>query len=117
LFGSGYVHYRRIAALQHELADLTRKLRKSDMTPDEYFPHASRLVQIKAALARNLDPNVVDMETAARVFDLDQGERAQLQQIFEQSDELRYSGGGNGHSAIAEDQRRAVLQFIERLRS
>lgn len=106
----------RIAALQHELADLTRKLRKSDMTPDEYFPHASRLVQVKTALARNLDPNVVDMDTAARVFNLDHAERAQLQQIFEQSDELRYSGSGNGHTAIAEDQRRAVLRFIEGLR-
>jgi hypothetical protein len=107
----------RVAALQHELADLTHKLRRSDTTPDEYFPHASRFVQIKTALARNLDPNAVDMETAARVFDLDDAERVQLQQIFEQSDELRYSGSGNGHSAIAEDQRRSVLRFIEGLRA
>ncbi|HJT80235.1 MAG TPA: BatD family protein [Chthoniobacterales bacterium] len=107
----------RIAALQHELSDLTRKLRRSDATPDEYFPHASRLVQVKTALARNLDPNAVDMETAARVFDLDDAERAQLRQIFEHSDELRYSGGGNGHTPISEDQRRAVLRFIEGLRA
>lgn len=107
----------RIAALQHELADLTRKLRRSDTTPDEYFPHASRLVQVKTALARNLDPNSVDMETAARVFDLDEAERSQLRQIFEHSDELRYSGSGNGDTPISEDQRRAVLRFIEGLRS
>jgi hypothetical protein len=107
----------RVAALQHELADLTHKLRRSDTTPDEYFPHASRLVQLKTALARNLDPNAVDMETAARVFELDDTERTQLAQIFQQSDELRYSGGGNGHGAIADDQRRAVLRFIEGLRA
>jgi hypothetical protein len=108
---------RRIAGLQHELADLTRKLRRSDVTPNEYFPHAARLVQVKTALIRNLNPNAVDMEIAARAFDLDEAERAKLRRIFEQSDELRYSGAGNGHSPVPADQRREILRFIEGLRA
>lgn len=107
----------RIAALQNEVSDLTRKLKRSDVSPNDYFPHASRLVQVKTALARNLDPNVVDMETAARTFDLDEQERAKLRQIFEHSDELRYSGGGNGHDPLPPDQRREILRFIEGLRA
>jgi hypothetical protein len=108
---------RRVAALHTEMADLTRKLRRSDITPNEYFPQASRLVQIKTALARNLDPNVVDVETAARAFDLDDAERAKLRQIFEQSDELRYSGTGNGNGHVSPDQSREILRFIEGLRA
>jgi hypothetical protein len=107
----------RIAALHHEMAHLTRKLRRTDLSPNEYFPHASRLVQLKTALARNLDPNTVDMETAARTFDLDDAERARLRQIFEQSDELRYSGSDNGHEPVPSDQRREILRFIEGLRA
>ena len=107
----------RIAALQHEMSDLTRKLRRGDASPNEYFPNASRLVQLKTALARNVDPNTVDMETAARTFDLDEQERAQLRQIFEHSDELRYSGAGNGHEPVSSAERREILQFIERLRA
>lgn len=108
---------RRVAALQSEVADLTRRLRRGDISPNEYFPQASRLVQVKTALARNLDPNVVDVETAARAFDLDEAERAKLRHIFEQSDELRYSGGGNGHEPVSADQRREILRFIEGLRA
>ncbi|HEY4284714.1 MAG TPA: hypothetical protein VGM62_16755, partial [Chthoniobacterales bacterium] len=108
---------RRIAALQHEMHDVIRRLRRGDASPNEYFPDASRLVQLKTALARNVDPNLVDMETAARTFDLDEEERRQLRQIFEQSDELRYSGGGNGNGSVAADQRREILRFIEGLRA
>jgi hypothetical protein len=108
---------RRVAALQTEVADLTRKLRQRDISPNEYFPQASRLVQIKTALARNLDPNVVDVETAARTFDLDEAERAKLRHIFEQSDELRYSGSGNGNGQVSPEQRREILKFIEGLRA
>ena len=108
---------RRLAALHTEMAELTRRLRRSDIAPNEYFPQASRLVQIKTALARNLDPNVVDVETAARAFDLDESERAKLRQIFEQSDELRYSGAGQGNGHVSPDQSREILQFIEALRA
>lgn len=108
---------RRIAALQHEMADLTRKLRHANGSPNEYFPYASRLVQVKTALARNVDPNLVDIEAAARAFELDEQEQGTLRRIFEQSDELRYSGGGNGHAAISADQQREILRFIEGLRA
>jgi BatD DUF11 like domain len=108
---------RRAAALQHEVTELVRKLRRSDVSPNEYFPQASRLVQVKTALARNLDPNVVDLDTAARAFNLDEAERAKLRRIFEQSDELRYSGAANGNGHVSEDQRREILRFIEGLRT
>jgi BatD DUF11 like domain len=108
---------QRTAALQHEMADLTRKLRRDDSSPNEYFPHASRLVQVKTALARKIDPNQVDAETAAQAFDLDENAQAQLRRIFEQSDELRYSGGGNGHAPISPEQRHEILRFIEGLRA
>ena len=71
---------------------------------------------MKTALARKVDPNVVDLDTAAKTFDLDEAERAQLQQIFNQSDELRYSGG-NGNGALSDEQKRDILRFIEGLRA
>jgi hypothetical protein len=108
---------RRVAELHSEMVELSRKLRRNDVSPNEYYPQASRLVQIKTALARNLDPNVVDVETAARAFDLDEAERAKLQQIFEQSDELRYSGTGNGNGHVSPDQSREILRFIDGLRA
>jgi hypothetical protein len=108
---------RRVASLQHEVAQLTRKLRHSDASLDDYFPHASRLVQLKTALAKNVDPNVVDVDTAARVFALDEKEREQLERIFEQSDELRYSGTANGHGRMSPEARKDVLHFIESLRA
>src|SRR5437762_3019953 len=59
---------RRIAALQHEAAELMHKLRRKGATPQEYYAEASRVVQVKAALAsgsREVQPNMVDAETAA----------------------------------------------------
>jgi hypothetical protein len=82
--------------LQHEAAELMRKLRRNDCSPQEYFSQASRAVRVKTALARNIDPNAVDAETAARAFDLDENERTRLRRLFERSDELRYSGTQNG---------------------
>src|SRR5438046_10438555 len=61
---------RRIAALQHEAAELMRNLRRNDVSPREYYAEASRVVRVKAALARNVDPNTVDAETAANTFRL-----------------------------------------------
>ncbi len=41
---------QRVAALQHEAAELMRKLRRNDVSPEEYFSQASRAVRVKTAL-------------------------------------------------------------------
>jgi hypothetical protein len=106
---------RRIAALQHEAAELMRKLHRSDASPREYYAEASRVVRVKAALARNIDPNTVDVETAADTFRLDGDSRERLRRLFEQSDELQYSGAHNGAGKISPENRRDVLELIEDL--
>ena len=63
---------RRVAALEQESTDLLRKLRRSELSPEEYFSDASRAVRVKTALARNVDPSAVDAEMAAAVFALDE---------------------------------------------
>jgi hypothetical protein len=108
---------RRIAALHHESAELLRRLRRSDLSPQEYFNGASRAVRIKTALARNVDPNAVDAEMAVSAFDLDESSRTQLLRLFERSDELRYSGRPNGGERTSAQDRREVLDLIESLRS
>lgn len=107
---------QRVAALQHESAELLRTLRRKDLSPQEYFGQASRAVQLKTALAKNVDPNTVDAETAAHAFSLDEGSRQQLLQLFARSDELRYSGATNGEETISREARRNVLELIESLR-
>src|SRR5438552_4575207 len=106
---------RRIAALQHEAAELMRKLHRGDASPREYYAEASRVVRVKAALARNIDPNTVDVETAADTFRLDGDSRERLRRLFEQSDELQYSGAHNGSGKISPENRRDVLELIEDL--
>ena len=106
---------RRIAALQHEAAELMRKLHRGDASPREYYAEASRVVRVKAALARNIDPNTVDVETAADTFQLDGDSRERLRRLFEQSDELQYSGAHNGSGKISPENRRDVLELIEDL--
>src|SRR6266849_4317314 len=107
---------RRIAALQHEAVELMRKLRRSDASPREYYAEASRVVRVKAALARNVDPNTVDVETAADTFGLNGDSRERLRRLFEQSDELQYSGTHNGSKKISPESRRDVLELIEHLK-
>lgn len=107
---------QRIAALQHEAAELMRSLRRDGSSPEEYFSQASRVVQLKTALARNVDPNVVDVEIAAKTFELDEGARDQLRRLFARSDELRYSGAHNGAGTISSQDRHTLLQLIESLR-
>jgi hypothetical protein len=106
---------RRIAALQHEAAELMRKLHRGDASPREYYAEASRVVRVKAALARNIDPNTVDVETAADTFRLDGDSRERLRRLFEQSDELQYSGAHNGSGKISPENRRDVLELIDDL--
>ena len=107
---------RRIAALQHQTAELMRKLHRGDASPREYYAEASKVVRLKAALARNVDPNTIDAETAADTFGLDGNSRERLRRLFEQSDELQYSGTHNGSEKISPENRRDVLELIKDLR-
>lgn len=108
---------RRREALQHEATALRRSLRRADASPQEYFSIASRAVQLKAALAQNVDPNSVDAETAASVFQTDEMTRNRLRRLFEKSDEARYSGGHNGIRLLPAETRNEVLDLIENLRT
>ncbi|MDQ6624877.1 MAG: BatD family protein [Verrucomicrobiota bacterium] len=105
---------QRVAKLQQEAAELQRKLRRDGQTAEQYFADASRAVQIRTALARNVDPNVVDAAAAASAFRLDEQARARLQQLFDRNDELRYSGGRNGGAEqVPAESRREILELVE----
>ena len=106
---------RRIAALQNEAAELMRKLRRNDVSPREYYAEASRVVHVKAALVGNTDPNTIDAETAADTFGLNGDSRERLKRLFEQSDELQYSGTHNGSERISSETRHDVLELLEDL--
>src|SRR5256886_1595571 len=106
----------RAAQLQHERDELLRKLRRDQLAPREYFSEASRVVQLKTALKQtNIEPATVDAETAARVFDLNAEQSEQMRRLFATSDEFRYSGAGNGESALSSEGRRETLELIESL--
>jgi hypothetical protein len=110
---------QRIAALQHEATDLMHKLHRNDVSPREYYAEASRVVRVKAALAsgsRRIDPNMVDVETAAETFKLNSDSRDRLRRLFEQSDEWQYSGAHNGPGKISPESQREVLELIKTLR-
>jgi hypothetical protein len=110
---------QHIAALRHEATDLMHKLHRSDVSPREYYAEASRVVRLKAALAsgnRRVDPNMVDVETAAETFKLNSDSRDRLRRLFEQSDEWQYSGAHNGPGRVTPESRREVLELIENLR-
>jgi hypothetical protein len=108
---------QRAAALQQESTELLRKLRRNELSPQEYFSNASRVVRVKTALAKNINPNAVDAETAAKAFDLGENEHAQLRTLFERSDELRFSGSGNGARSVSSDEREEVLRLLDSLRA
>lgn len=105
---------RRLANLQSESADLIRRLHCAELPPAEYFANASRAVRLKTALAKNVDPNLVDADMAASTFGLDEQAQSHLRKLFERSDELRYSGKSNG--AISAEERKEVLKLIEGLK-
>jgi hypothetical protein len=110
---------QRIATLRHEATDLMHKLHRNDVSPREYYAKASRVVRLKAALAsgnRRIDPNMVDVETAAETFKLNSDSRDRLRRLFEQSDEWQYSGAHNGPGKVSPESRREVLELIENLR-
>lgn len=106
---------KRQAALQREAAAAQREMRRADSTAQEYLAQAARAVQLKTALARNANPNTVDAETAANTFQLDEEGRARLRQLFAQRDEVRYSGGANGHSELSPEERREIRELVEGL--
>ena len=110
---------QRIAALQHEATDLMHKLHRNDVSPREYYAEASRVVRVKAALAsgnRRIDPNLVDVETAADTFKLNSDSRDRLRRLFEQSDEWQYSGAHNGPGRVSPESQREVLELIQNLK-
>jgi BatD DUF11 like domain len=110
---------QRISALQHEATDLMHKLHRNDVSPREYYAEASRVVRVKAALAsgnRRIDPNMVDLETAAETFKLNNDSRDRLRWLFEQSDEWQYSGAHNGPGRVSPESQREVLELIQNLR-
>ena len=110
---------QRVAALQHEATDLMHKLHRNDVSPREYYAEASRVVRLKAALAsgnRGIDPNMVDVETAAETFKLNSDSRDRLRRLFEQSDEWQYSGAHNGPGRVSPESQREVLELIRNLK-
>ena len=76
---------------------------------------AARAVQLKTALAKNVNPNVVDATAAAAAFKLDESTRQQLETLFQHKDELRYSGEKNGDETVSPNERQEVLHLIEQL--
>jgi hypothetical protein len=96
---------------------LQRSLRREDVSPEEYFSRASRAVQLKTALLRNVDPNLVDADLAATAFRMDEATRNRLRRLFEKSDEARYSGSGNGVRLLPAETRNEVLELIDNLQS
>ncbi len=106
---------QRMEAWEEETAELQKRLRRADDPPDRYFAGALRVVQLKTALARRMEPNSVDAEAAVSAFQLDDEKRARVRELFRRSDELRYSGRQNGHDPINEQTRREVLDLIENL--
>ena len=108
---------QRIAARQQEMSRLLRELRRGDVSPRVYFSQATRVVQLKTAVAKNISPNAVDAETAATAFALGETERTQLRKLFERKDELSFSGSGNGAQKISDNEREEVLRLVESLRA
>jgi hypothetical protein len=90
-------------------------LRRNDLPPREYFADAARAVQLKTAVRRKDAPHNVDADFAASTFRVDDETRSRLRELFARSDELRYSGGGNGATAISAEHRREIVELIERL--
>jgi len=104
------------AALQQEALEVQRSLRRDDVSPQEYFSRASRAVQLKTALAKNLEPNAVDADVAATTFGADEKTRERLRHLFARSDEVRYSGGQNGEKSVPVETRTEILDLLENLR-
>ena len=108
---------QQLVRLQQETAALQRKLRNNGVTPQQYMADASRMVQLKTALARKVDPNSVDAEIAASAFRLDEAARHRLRLLFAERDQLRYSGEQNGAETISTRDRKEIIELVESLRA
>jgi hypothetical protein len=106
---------QRVAAWEHESAELQKKLRRADDPPDEYFAGALRVLQLKTALARRIEPNNVDADAVVAAFDLSDEKRSQVRELFRHSDELRYSGRQNPGAPISGATQREVLDLLDHL--
>jgi hypothetical protein len=106
---------QRVAAWEHESAELQKKLRRADDPPDEYFAGALRVLQLKTALARRIEPNNVDADAVVAAFDLSDEKRSQVRELFRRSDELRYSGRQNPGAPISGATQREVLDLLDHL--
>ncbi|MDQ6655262.1 MAG: BatD family protein [Verrucomicrobiota bacterium] len=107
---------QRLARLHAETAELQRQLAGDGSSSQQYIAAASRVVQLKAALATHIDPDAVDAETAANAFRLDEPGRVRLQELFAQSDELRYSGA-NGGNGLSPQRKQEIRELVESLRT
>ncbi|MEP7078174.1 MAG: BatD family protein [Chthoniobacterales bacterium] len=108
-------HAQRTAALQEEFSAVQRRLQRTDSPPEQYLADASRAVQLKAALQTGIEPAAVDAAAAAAAFRVDEATKVRLDRLFQQRDELRYSGNSNGASRITEETRREVRTLLESL--
>ncbi|MBA2585783.1 MAG: protein BatD [Chthoniobacterales bacterium] len=108
-------HAQRTAALQEEFSAVQRRLQRTDSPPEQYLAEASRAVQLKAALQTGIEPAAVDAAAAAAAFRVDEATKVRLDRLFQQRDELRYSGNSNGASRITEETRHEVRTLLESL--
>lgn len=103
----------RAAGWQRERDELLRRLRREKLSPQQYYADASRLVQLKTALKRKIEPGSVNAEEVGRAFGLGETEQNMMRELFATSDEMRYSGGGNG--ALSPQRQSEALSLIESL--
>ncbi|HEV2096113.1 MAG TPA: BatD family protein [Chthoniobacterales bacterium] len=108
-------HAQRIAALQEEFSAVQRRLQQTDSPAEQYLTDASRAVQLKAALQTGIEPAAVDAAAAAAAFRVDEATKVRLDRLFQERDELRYSGNSNGATTITEETRREFRTLIENL--
>lgn len=107
---------QRASSLREEIAQLQRKLRLGDLPPDQYVADATRAIQLKTALTTNVHPDAVDPGTAANAFRADDLTRSRIERLFQQRDELRYSGSAqNGARRRSKDSEREFQELVETL--
>jgi hypothetical protein len=104
-----------VIELQNEAALLQRSVQRTDQTPDQYYADATRIVQIKTALHRRIEPASVDADAASTIFNLDESERVRLRELFHRNDEVRYSGSANGNRTVPEQTRHEITALLNRL--
>ncbi len=102
------------ARLRRDLDVELRKLRAASASSHDYLASAARVVQLKAALKRGGNPESIDAENAGDAFAATAQQRQTLRRIFEQKDEMRYSGR-TSNGDLPPEARREILELIESL--